>query len=307
LADEILQITRGDFRTKVRGNGTAINDPVTLALAGNKPAVYRLLAEEGLPVPRHAMFSLDRMEPARQFLRQTAGTCVVKPARNTGAGQGVTTGVTTQRQLRRAAAAAAVYDRELIVEEQVAGANYRLLYLDGVLLDAVLRRPPAVVGDGRQTIRQLVVRANAQRLAGGLAVAQTLLAADDEMRRTLARQGLSLRSVLPAGQRVVVKTVINENAAAENEAATDLICPSVVSDGARAAACLGVRLAGLDVITEDPSQPLTESGGVILEVNTTPGFYYHYHRRGEIYPVALHVLHWLDKHAPVAPEEIASC
>ncbi|HLA83924.1 MAG TPA: hypothetical protein VJL29_03945 [Thermoguttaceae bacterium] len=290
LGDEILRITREGFCTKVCGNWTAIDDPVTLALAGNKAAVYRLLAREGLPVPRHALFSMDRMAPAREYLRRATGPCVVKPARDTGAGMGVATGVRTLRQLRRAAAVAAVYDHELIIEQQVRGGNYRLLYLDGVLLDAVRRHPPTVVGDGRSTIRRLVHRANAERLSGGFAAAQVLLTIDAEMRRTLASQGLSLRSVPAAGRGVVVKTVINENAAVDNEAVGQRICPAIVADGARAAACVGARLAGVDVITEDPSRPLAETGGVILEVNTTPGFYYHYHRRGEAVPVAIDVL-----------------
>ena len=35
------------------------------------------------------------------------------------------------------------------------------------------------------------------------------------------------------------------------------------------------------------------SGGVILEVNTTPGFHYHYHQNDGSYPVAARVLEQL--------------
>jgi len=89
---------------------------------------------------------------------------------------------------------------------------------------------------------------------------------------------------------VKLKTVINDNAGAENESAAHLLCPSIIADGVRAAAAVGARLAGVDVITTDPSVPLAESGGVVLEVNTTPGFYYHYHKRDDCCPVALNVL-----------------
>jgi glutathione synthase/RimK-type ligase-like ATP-grasp enzyme len=87
-----------------------------------------------------------------------------------------------------------------------------------------------------------------------------------------------------------VKTAVNENAADDNESATHLLCEEVVEAGARAAGAVGVRLAGVDVITVDPARPLADTGGVVLEVNTTPGFYYHYHKRGGEFPVALHVL-----------------
>jgi glutathione synthase/RimK-type ligase-like ATP-grasp enzyme len=48
---------------------------------------------------------------------------------------------------------------------------------------------------------------------------------------------------------------------------------------------VGTRLAGIDVITTDPGVPLGESGGVILEVNATPGYHHHYTRDG-IFSVA---------------------
>ena len=65
--------------------------------------------------------------------------------------------------------------------------------------------------------------------------------------------------------------------------------------GAQAAAVIGARLAGVDIITPDPSISLDKSGGVVLEVNTTPGYYYHYHRRGGPVPVACAILECLLK------------
>ena len=48
--------------------------------------------------------------------------------------------------------------------------------------------------------------------------------------------------------------------------------------------------AGVDVITPDAALPLDEAGGAICEVNTTPGYYYHYKTAGEAVPVAEMVL-----------------
>ena len=46
----------------------------------------------------------------------------------------------------------------------------------------------------------------------------------------------------------------------------------------------------MDIITPDPSAPLEEEGGVVLEVNAPPNFYYHYHKKDGAFPVAVHVL-----------------
>ena len=49
-----------------------------------------------------------------------------------------------------------------------------------------------------------------------------------------------------------------------------------------AARAVGVRLAGVDLITPDASLPLDAAGGVILEVNATPGLQYHYEVRDPV-------------------------
>jgi cyanophycin synthetase len=290
LGDGLFEIARNSARVRVCRNLCPIDDALTLTIAGNKPLVHRLLVREGLPTPRHAGFTLARVAVAVEFLESVGGPCVVKPARDTGAGHGVTTGVSDRNSLARAAAWAASYGESLLIEQQIAGSNYRLLYLDGTLLDAVLRKPPTVIGDGRATVRTLVDRANEARLAQGASNAQFLITFDLDMRNTLAAQGLALSSLPTSGSVVTLKTAVNENGGLDNETVTDLICDSVISDGACAAAAVGSRLAGVDVITPDPTVPLAESGGVICEVNTTPGLYYHYHKADEPTPVALPIL-----------------
>jgi cyanophycin synthetase len=296
----ISEIALDETRTRVIDNTCAIDDPVTLAVLGDKALTHRIVSAEGVPVPRHLAFRFKELNKAVDFLRSTASDCVVKPAAGTGGGRGVTTGIRTPRHLAGAAAAAAVYTDDLLIEEQIEGDNYRLLYLDGELVDAFVRKPPTVVGDGKSTVARLVRQANEQRLRERAGVSQVQLTIDPDMRRTLARQHLTLRSVPAAGAAVVLKTVVNENAGADNTTATDALCDAIVEDCARAVKALRVRLAGVDVITRNPKLPLKETGGVVLEVNAPPNFYYHYHKRDGAFPVAKHVLRKLLVESEVA-------
>lgn len=292
LDDDILEIRLGNACTRVRQTTTAIDDPVSLSVAANKPLVYRLLAKRGLKTLNYFEFTLSDIALASAFTARFGGEWVVKPANGAG-GRGVTTGVISSFDLVRAAVAAAAYEPNLIVEQQVEGDLYRLLYLDGTLLDAVLRKSPMVVADGRSNVRQLIRLENRARLEAGHKYAQVLVSIDMDMRRTLAQQHLSLSSVPKKGTVVTLKKVVNENSAADNLSATSLLCQSIIEDGAAAAATVGVRLAGVDVVTRDPGVPLAESGGVILEVNSTPGYHYHYHQRDGGAVVALPILSWL--------------
>jgi cyanophycin synthetase len=289
LDDDILEIRRSGAVTRVCQNYTELDDPVSLRVAGRKPLVTHLLAARGLPVSAGLPFSLGNLAAAEQFLRQQ-GRCVVKPASGTGGGQGVTTGIETPRQLRGAAISAAGFGSSLLIERQYPGRNLRLLFLDGQLLDAVERQPPCVCGDGRSTIGRLIQEQNRRRLSLGHALAQTVLHIDDDLRRTLAVQRLHLRSVLPAGTQVIVKTAINDNTTEENRPATEDLHPDVIATARQAAEIIGLRLAGVDVLTPDPSRPLEDVGGVILEVNSTPGFHCHTAQAGFAARVAVPVL-----------------
>lgn len=289
LDQDVLAIRKGDTSTRVFLNYTELDDPVSLRIAGNKPLVHRLLRSQSIPTPAYREFTLKTLPDAVEFLLQH-GTCVVKPAAGTGGGHGVTTGVQTARQLRNASVVAAGHGSGLIIEQQIAGANIRLLFLDGQLLDAIDRRPPTVTGDGRSTMAQLVDRVNRQRLQAGFSVAQSVLKRDQDMRQTLAAQGLTLTSVPLANRIVQLKTVINDNTAEDNVCVVDSLNSAVVDEARSAAEVVGLRLAGVDIVTPDASRCLTDAGGVVLEVNSAPGFYFHYAASNGRTPVAIPVL-----------------
>ena len=290
LDTNFIRIADEQSATRVWLNYACLDDPVALRVAGNKPLVHRLLQEQGLETPAHAVFGLHSFDIAREFLKQHHSPCVVKPASGTGAGQGVTTGICNDRQLRQAAFRAGGYASDLIIEKQMSGANLRLLYLDGQLLDAVERQPPQVTGDGKRTIRQLIDNLNEQRLDRGHEVAQVTLPIDLDLKQTLAQQKLSLRSIPDHGRVVTLKTVINDNMADENVSVINQISSELIESGRQAARAVGLRLAVVDFVTPDYTKPLSDVGGVILEVNSTPGFHIHYAQRNGRCPVAVPVL-----------------
>ena len=296
LSKGILEISRGGVNTRVHQNYTQLDGPDTVRISRGKPIVRTILRSHGLPTPNDAEFSLNELKKAYRFLAQHR-LCVVKPAYGTGSGSGITTGLATPRQLFKAALRAAGYGPTLLIEEQVEGDTIRLLYLDGQLLDAVKRCPPTVLGDGKSRISQLVESLNQLRLNAGYKLAQAILKYDMDMERTLARQDLSWRSVPADGQRISLKGVINDNMADENVSVVDQVCESIIAAGRLAAELIGARLVGVDIITPDVRQGLEEAGGKILEVNTTPGYHYHYFTQNGTCRVAVPILKTCLEHA----------
>jgi hypothetical protein len=285
LDSDYWHARRGSAWTVVREGQIALDDHLRVRLARNKLLTARLLAPLGFQAPPSIDFDMESLDRALAFLAASKSPVVVKPdgvpqsrfmaVDGPGAGRGVTCGVRTPAELRRAARWASLFGSRLIAEKQVEGASYRLLYLDGRLIDAVRRDPPRVFGDGMSTIGQLVRAENAERRAARPPLALSALLIDLDCKLTLARQQLRLRSVPRAQQPVMVKTVSNQNASYDNHRVLDQIHPQLAELGARLVGHLGLRLAGVDVMTGDPSQALPGSF-LFSEINATPGLHHHW-------------------------------
>ena len=289
----VWEIERDGRRTRIHNDLVQLDDPVVLEIAGNKPLVYRLLREHGLPVPDCLVFALQQLDEACGFLARHAAGCVVKPARGTSAGRGVTTHVRTGRDVRRAALLASLYDSNLLIEPMTPGESFRLLVLDGTMIHAVGRLGPRLCGDGRSTVLQLLELENDRRRLAG----ERMLAHDRDVDFTLAYQGLSPASVPCSGREFPIKSTSDpehervEVRTAYNQDVTDRVCESVRRSAAQAAQAVGARFVGVDLITLDVGQPLSESGGLFNEVNTTPSLHHHHDPAGSEGPaVAVQVL-----------------
>jgi cyanophycin synthetase len=275
LPGGFVELGLGDTWTRVWRHWVMLDDAVTLRFALQKALVQQRLAEHGLPVPEHVEFPAADLSPALEFLQRGPVPCVLKPVGDSG-GSGVTSGVRTLANLMRARLRAWRIDERLLLERQIAGENYRLLFLDGELLDVVRRGAPKVTGDGRSSIEELIEAENARRAAREEQALFWRLDIDLDCLFTLEALGLTPASVPAQGETLAVKTVVNQNTAEDNETVREQLSEELIAQARAAAEVVGVRLAGVDLITRDLTRPLSESGGAIIEVNGTPGLSYHY-------------------------------
>jgi cyanophycin synthetase len=286
LADRVWEIELNGARARILNDVVPLDDPVTLEIAGMKPLVYRMLAQHDLPVPQHLVFELTEWKRAYEFLQRHPKGVVIKPAAGTSAGKGVTTHIVSKREIRKAAVLASLYSRELLVEPMIPGECYRLLVLDGRVIHAVCRRGPRLRGDGVTNISGLIAAENQKRSSSG----EPQLDIDRDSRFTLDYQLLSLDSVPAKDQLFLVKSVNDpvrkrvEVRTVYNETVTDAVSDSMVKAAEKAAGIIGSRFVGVDFIVTDGAASLEESGGIINELNTTPGLHHHYDPEREKFP-----------------------
>lgn len=273
-----LTIRNGGTSIRALAHLLSVDDPVTLRLAGDKPTTHALLREAGLPVPEHVVVSPAAPDEGVPFLARHRRV-VVKPATGSGAGDGVTGGVTTARDLRRAVLRAARQDaHQVLLEPHVTAEEVRVLVVEGDPVAVVVRRPPVVVGDGRSSVTDLVRDENRRRAGVAALAGVHPLRIDLDAVLALASQDLRPGTSPARGRRVRLghRTSLGSERDASPIAVADPHVAGVVADAAVAARTLGSRLASVEVLTPDPAVATADAGGVVLEVNTTPGIAQHY-------------------------------
>src|SRR5437016_476693 len=128
-------------------------------MCGSKHLTSLLLREAGVPVPEFAAFQFYDQRSAFSAFHTLTHPLVVKPCFGSG-GNGITVGVKTTREFRRACYRAALTSDQIVVEQFVPGRHWRITLFEGELVFACERLPAFVVGDGKSSIRTLVRRHN---------------------------------------------------------------------------------------------------------------------------------------------------
>ncbi|HEX8612083.1 MAG TPA: cyanophycin synthetase [Telluria sp.] len=269
----LFQLGWGSRQKRLQATITGATSSIAVGVASNKQLTKTLLEQGAIPVPKGGV--VTTADDAVALATRLRFPVTVKPL-DGNQGKGVTTECLDADTVRTAFDFARQYGRRIIVERFITGRDYRLLVTGGSLAAASLRRPPAVTGDGRATVQELVDLENRNPARGeGHTNILTRLRLDELALALLAEQGFALDSVVPAGVEVQLRGNANLSTGGTAEDVTDLVHPSTREMCIRAAQIIGLDVAGIDVICGDISQCLREQRGALIEVNAAPGIRMH--------------------------------
>ncbi|MDH4989321.1 YheC/YheD family protein [Aquamicrobium lusatiense] len=230
----------------------------------NKETTRKVLSGAGLPAPAGAAFT-DH-DAAIAYFTGRDRPQVLKPLRGSG-GIGVTTGVATLEQFEKAWHRALGRKGHVVVEDIAYGDELRLIVLGGETVAAVCRLPAYVIGDGVQTISQLVEHKNVQRKKNPLMRVYPISQFDSlENERT---QGMDF--VPGRGEFVRLSSVSNVALGGEAVSMVEVLHPSFLELARRTfEAFPGATQLGLDVIAKDFGADAFADNATIIEVNSDP-------------------------------------
>jgi D-alanine-D-alanine ligase-like ATP-grasp enzyme len=281
------QITFKNGRKRYfRGSTIDLNPVGASDIAKDKDYANFFMRKMGYPtVPGKTFFSDEHcraigsrrnIDAGHRYAKRIGFPVIVKP--NSGSqGVGVAK-VYTKREFYRAMRFIFRRDRVALIQTPVGGRDYRIVVLDHRVISAYGRVPLNIVGDGRSTVRQLLVRKQKQFAADGR---DTIIRAEDKrIAQNLRRQRLTMRSVVPRHTCIYLLDNANLSTGGDAIDVTDVIHRSFIRTAIDLTRDMGLRLCGVDLIVDGDIADQPHGNYRILEVNAAPGLD-HYAKAGK--------------------------
>lgn len=245
----------------------AVND------AGNKQKTKNLLSAMYIPVPDGSTCRSE--EELKKIIDKLGYPLVLKPL-NGNQGKGATINITTWTAAHAAFLFAQTISNTVLVERYTKGSDFRILLVDFKVVAAAKRMPAHVIGDGMQSVKDLIDELNLDSERGvGHTKNLTQITIDQDTHNMLMKQSFTLESIVEKGHTIFLKSTANLSTGGTAEDVTDEVHPENIKLAERAAKIMGLNICGLDIIADTLSQPIINNGGVIIEVNAAPGFRMH--------------------------------
>ncbi len=272
----LIQLGHGRYQKRIQATITSETHYIAVELASDKQETNKILADLGLPVPKQQM--IYSRESAVAAAKRIGYPVVVKPL-NANHGRGISVGLVEPDTV------AAAFDfaqensrgsRGVIVESYVQGLDHRMLVVNGALVAVSKRVPGHIVGDGKQTVEQLINEVNSDPRRGvGHEKVLTRIELDAKAIEHLEEKGYTKDSVPLAGETIFLRSTANLSTGGTAIDVTDIVHPDNRDMAVRAVKAIGLDIGGVDFLSADISRSYKDNGAAICEINAAPGFRMH--------------------------------
>ena len=271
--NSLVQLGYGVNQQRFQATITGNTSSIAVDIACNKEATKKMLDDAAIPVPLGGL--VRDVEELERVIHRIGYPIVLKPLDgNHGRGQSIN--VNDWETAKTGLEHAQKVSSRVIVEKYITGYDFRILVINNKLVAAARRVPAHVVGDGELNLQELIDKENTNPKRGyGHENVLTEILVDKDTEELLAKLNYSLESIPLKGEVVYLKSTANLSTGGTSIDVTDMVHPDNVTMCERISKIIGLDVCGIDIMAENLTQPLKETGGAILEVNAAPGFRMH--------------------------------
>ena len=253
----------------------------------SKEHVKATLQKNKLPVAPGGLFGT--LKEAEHFAEKNGYPLVVKP--NSGSlSCHATYPVTSKKQLQEAVRIAKIYQPRFIVEKYISGNLYRATVIGQNTLYLCQKESPNIVGNGHDTIQELLTtKNNDPKRANAQAQNSTLhqIPIDQNLKKYLHHQGLSLSSVIPKHQKISLQDKYTLSSGCDIINCLENAHPDNRQLFLEIAKIFDADLVGIDFICPDLTVSYKNQQCAVLETNSLPAIDMHQNpSNGKSEPVA---------------------
>ena len=271
--NSLIQLGYGINQMRFQATITCKTSNIAVDIACNKEQTKKMLDAASIPVAKGSI-CVDE-EDLAETIKSIGYPIVLKPL-DGNHGKGASINVTSWEDAVLGLEYAQKYSRRVIVERFITGFDFRVLVIDNKIVAAAQRVPAHVVGDGINSIEELIEIVNADPRRGyGHENVLTEIDIDRDSLELLEKRNLTVKSIPEKGDVVYLKSTANLSTGGTSIDVTDMMHPENIFMAERISRIIGLDICGIDIMASNLTQSLKENGGVILEVNAAPGFRMH--------------------------------
>ncbi|MGL5152578.1 MAG: cyanophycin synthetase [Clostridium sp.] len=270
----------------------------TTSCVGADISCDKLLTKEILSIQSIPVAHGDKVYNIINLLRQAEeiGYPVVLKPQYGNKGNGVVVNIKNEKDLLKAYKNLLNDYKDIVIEEYVEGNDYRVCVVDYKVVAVSLRVPPFVVGDGKSSVKDLIVDLNNSPLRGiDHEKPLTKIKIDETLIDLIKKDGYTTSSILEKDKKLYLRKNANISTGGYAIDCTEIICKENIDICIRAAKAIGLDICGIDICSKNIGIPLYEDG-IIMEVNAAPGIRMHeYPTYGENRKVGESIVNMLYK------------
>ena len=271
--NSLVQLGYGINQMRFQATITCKTSSIAVDIACNKEQTKKMLDAASIPVAGGGICVVE--EDLTEIIKKIGYPIVLKPL-DGNHGKGASINVTNWEDAVAGLAYAKKYSNRIIVEKFITGFDFRVLVIDNKLVAAAKRVPAHVIGNGKDTIQQLIDITNLDPRRGyGHENVLTQIDVDRDTEDLLIKLNYTLNTIPNNEETVYLKSTANLSTGGTSVDVTDMMHPENIFLCERISKVIGLDVCGVDIMAENLTQPLKENGGCILEVNAAPGFRMH--------------------------------